>query len=319
MKVLVTGGNGLIGKSLIKILLNEGIHVRAMDLTKSDITGTESCAGSILDINNINQAVRGCDAVIHLAAVLGVKRTETLRLESLNVNILGTVNILDACIKNNVKKIVYVSSSEVYGDQGDKLISETCTPRPKSIYAITKLASEEYVKAYTSSYNIDYSILRYFSVYGPSQVAEFVIPRFIRSAMDSKPLLVYGNGGQIRSFCYVDDIARGTVLALIKDEANSEIINIGNNNDVMTILETANKIIKISKKELSVKLVPFNKADRTKKRDINKRIPDISKAKELLDYEPKIHFDEGVKRVMESKDIPLSWIDPMEYISETKK
>ena len=87
----------------------------------------------------------------------------------------------------------------------------------------------------------------------------------------------------------------------------------------MTILETANKIIKISKKELSVKLVPFNKADRTKKRDINKRIPDISKAKELLDYEPKIHFDEGVKRVMESKDIPLSWIDPMEYISETKK
>jgi len=111
MKVLVTGGNGLIGKAVAIKLLKEGLSVRSMDLAKSGIKGVEHFVGSILDVNNVNQSIRGCDVVIHLAAKLGVKRTETHRLETLNLNIQGTVNVLEACIKNNVEKVIFSSSS----------------------------------------------------------------------------------------------------------------------------------------------------------------------------------------------------------------
>jgi len=313
MKVLVTGGNGLIGKSVVNILLQKDISVRSMDLAKNNVKGIEHFVGSILDVNNVNQAVRGCDAVIHLAAKLGVKRTETHRLETLNLNIQGTVNVLEACVKNNVNKVIFTSSSEVYGDQNVDLISETCHRNPKSIYGVTKLAAEEYLQAYNSYYDLDYTILRYFNVYGPGQVAEFVLPRFIKAVMESKSPIIYGDGSQIRSFCYVEDIARGTLLALLSKKANSEVFNLGNDGDKITILETAKKVIEISRKNLTPRLIPFNDADRTVGRDIKKRIPDISKARKVLDYEPEVFLEEGIKKVMEAGKILESWIEPMEY------
>lgn len=313
MKVLVTGGNGLIGKSIVNNLLANDLSVRSMDLTKNNVQGIENFVGSILDINNVNQAVRGCDTVIHLAAKLGVKRTEINRLETLNLNIQGTVNILEACIKNDIKKVIFTSSSEIYGDQNVELISETCHRNPKSIYGVTKLASEEYLQAYNSYYDLEYSILRYFNVYGPGQVAEFVLPRFIKAVMDGKPPIIYGDGSQIRSFCYVDDIARGTLLALLSNKANSEVFNLGNDKDIITILETAKKVIEISGKEITPRLLSFKDADRTTDRDINKRVPDISKARKVLGYEPEVFLEEGIKKVMDAGEILESWIEPMEY------
>ena len=249
--------------------------------------------------------------LIHLAAKLGVKRTETHRLETLNLNIQGTVNILEASIKHDIAKVIFTSSSEVYGDQNVELISETCHRNPKSIYGVTKLAAEEYMQAYNSYYDLDYTILRYFNVYGPGQVAEFVLPRFIKAVMDSKSPIVYGDGSQIRSFCYVDDIARGTLLALLSKKANSEVFNLGNDRDKITLLETAMKVIEISGKNLTPRLVPFNDADRTAKRDINKRIPDISKARKLLGYEPEVSLEEGIKKVMKAGRIFETWTEPM--------
>jgi len=313
MKVLVTGGNGLIGRSVVNALLKEGLSVRSMDLAKNGNTGIEHVVGSILDVNNVNQAVRGCDAVIHLAAKLGVKRTETQRLETLNINIQGTVNVLEACVKNDIEKVIFSSSSEVYGDQNVELISEICPRNPKSIYGVTKLASEEYLQAYNSYYDLDYSILRYFNVYGPGQVAEFVLPRFIKATMESNSPIIYGDGSQIRSFCYVDDIARGTLLALLSKKANSEVFNIGNDKDKITILETAKKVIEVSGKNFIPQLVSFNDADRTTDRDIKNRIPDISKARKILGYEPEVFLEEGIKKVMDAGEIPVSWIEPMEY------
>ena len=313
MKVLVTGGNGLIGRSVVNALLKEGLSVRSMDLAKNGNTGIEHVVGSILDVNNVNQAVRGCDAVIHLAAKLGVKRTETQRLETLNINIQGTVNVLEACVKNDIEKVIFSSSSEVYGDQNVELISEICSRNPKSIYGVTKLASEEYLQAYNSYYDLDYSILRYFNVYGPGQVAEFVLPRFIKATMENNSPIIYGDGSQIRSFCYVDDIARGTLLALLSNNANSEVFNIGNDKDKITILETAKKVIEVSGGNFIPQLVSFNDADRTTDRDIKNRIPDISKARKILGYEPEVFLEEGIKKVMDAGEIPDSWIEPMEY------
>jgi UDP-glucose 4-epimerase len=312
MKVLVTGGNGLIGRAVINKLIEKNISVRSMDLVKSDINDIEHFVGSILDINNVNQAVRGCDAVIHLAAKLGVKRTETHRLETLNLNIQGTVNILEVCVKNNIEKVIFSSSSEVYGDQNVELISENCPRNPKSIYGVTKLAAEEYLLAYYYYYDLDYSILRYFNVYGPGQVAEFVLPRFIKALMDDKQPVVYGDGSQIRSFCYVDDIARGTVLALLSEKSDSEIFNIGNDKEMVTILDAAKKVIEISGKQILPKFISFNDADRSLDRDISKRVPDITKARKLLGYEPNIFLEDGIRKVLESGSILESWIDPME-------
>lgn len=313
MKVLVTGGNGLIGRSVVNALLKKELSVRSMDLTKNSVKGIEYFVGSILDVNNVNKAVKGCDAVIHLAAKLGVKRTETHRLETLNLNIQGTVNILEACVKNNIKKVIFSSSSEVYGDQNVELISETCHRNPKSIYGVTKIAAEEYLQAYNNYYNLNYSILRYFNVYGPEQVAEFVLPRFIKAVIDNKSPIIYGDGSQIRSFCYVDDIARGTLLALLSKKANSEVFNLGNDKDKITILETAKKVIEIARKNLTPRFVPFTDSDRTEARDINKRIPDISKARNVLGYEPEVSLEEGIKKVMATGKILKSWTEPMQY------
>lgn len=312
MKILVTGGNGLIGKSVVNELLKREFSVRSMDLAKSNVNGIEHYVGSILDENNVNQAVRGCDVVIHLAAKLGVKRTETHRLETLNLNIQGTVNILEACVKNDIQKVIFTSSSEVYGDQNVEFISENCHRNPKSIYGVTKLAAEEYLHAYNRYYDLNYTILRYFNVYGPGQVAEFVLPRFIKSVMDGISPTIYGDGSQIRSFCYVDDIARGTLLTLLNEKANSEVFNLGNDRDKITLLETANKVIEISGKNLKPRHIPFNDADRSAGRDISKRIPDISKAKKILGYKPEIFLEEGIKKVMASGKIQDSWNEPLE-------
>ena len=312
MKILVTGGNGLIGKAVVNASLRNGLSVRSMDLMRSGIEGAEHFVGSILDVNNVNEAVRGCDAVIHLAAMLGVKKTETNRLEVLNLNIQGTVNILEACVKNHIEKIIFTSSSEIYGDQDVEFISETCHRNPKSIYGVSKLAAEEYIEAYNVYYDLNYSILRYFNVYGPGQVAEFVLPRFIKSVMDNKSPVVYGDGNQLRSFCYVDDIANGTILALLSKKSNTEVFNLGNDQDKITILETARKVIEVSGKKLIPQIIPFNSADRTSKRDIYRRIPDITKARTLLGYEPKVFLEEGIRRVFKAGYIQESWIEPMD-------
>lgn len=311
-KVLVTGGGGFIGSHMIKFLVENGFEVRAFDLPAQiaknpSLKEAEVYKGSILDINDITNAIKGCDYVMHLAAMLGVKRTEAKRLDCLNVNIRGSINVLDACVRDNIKKIIFSSSSEVYGDQEKMPISETNPLNPKSVYAITKLAVEEYLKAYKQRYNLDYTILRFFNVYGPRQVANFVIPKFIKLVMENNQPTIYGKGNQVRAFCYVDDIVRGTHLALVNERANSEIFNIGNDNESISIKDLALKIISIAKKDLEP---VFVSADRARERDVQIRIPDISKAKKILNYKPKISLSEGLSKIIKYGKIEETWFDP---------
>lgn len=315
--ILVTGGGGFIGSCMVRFLVKQGFKVRVFDLSEQisknpPPPGVEIYRGSILDANDVANAMHGCDYVIHLAAMLGVKRTEMKRLDTLNVNILGTINILTECIKENIKKIVFASSSEVYGDQTKIPISEENPLCPKSVYAVTKLAGEEYVKAYSNRYGLEYTIVRFFNVYGPAQVAEFVMPRFIKFVLDNKPPKIYDNGGQIRSFCYVDDVVKGTFLALINNKANSEIFNIGNDKEPITIRDLAYKVISAATKNFEPEYITIDNSDRTAERDILKRIPDISKARRVLGYKPEIPLSVGISRVMEHGNIEESWFDPLE-------
>ena len=311
-RVLITGGAGFIGIPAAIHLKGEGLQVRILDLVKPSIEGVEKLTGSILDINDVNQAVRGCDYCIHLAAMLGVRRTQIKRMETLNINVQGTINILEACIKEKVKKIVFVSSSEVYGRQMVFPISEEALVNPLSTYAVSKLVGEEYVNAFHSNYGLRYSIIRLFNVYGPRQVAEFVVPRFIKAVMQNKPPLVYGQGEQIRSFCYVEDAVKGIVSALLNGGTDSQIFNIGNATEPITIRELASKIISITRKDVEPKFISLSQADRNEDKEIDKRIPDISKARKILGYKPEVSLQEGITKVMEHGQIEETWFDPME-------
>lgn len=316
--VLVTGGAGFIGLRTSQILLERGFKVKVLDTESSVhesffkddsiLNGAQKIRGSILDYNCVCEAIKGCDYVIHLAARLGVKRTEIKKLSCLNINILGTLNILEACVKDKIKKIIFASSSEVYGDQERQPISEENPVNPKSIYAVSKLAAEEYVKSYKEDYGLDFTILRFFNVYGQGQVAEFVIPRFVKSVLEKKPPVVYGDGNQIRSFCYVDDAAEGILLSLENARSNSEIINIGDDKEPITMKDLAERIIKLNGNNLGIKYIKLDDSDRSTDREIYKRIPNISKAKLILKFNPRYPLDEGLRKVIESgNNIVGSW------------
>jgi len=318
-KVLITGGGGFIGTVLAKNLKSKGLEIRLFDLDFTnhkllceklgDFPQVERVTGSILDSNALCNAMRGCNYVVHLAAMLGVRRTEMKRVECLNINILGTINVLEACLKERVEKILFTSSSEVYGEIEGLPVKEESPKNPVSIYAITKLAGEEYVKAYADRYGLEYSIVRFFNVYGPGQVAEFVMPRFIKRVLENKPPIIYGDGSQIRSFCFVEDAVEGAVRALLNPIGDNQILNIGNDKEPISMKDLANKIIKISGKKIEPEFIPMVESDRQSSREIRRRIPCIDKARKLLDYEPKVSLEEGIKKIIETNCIIKTWFE----------
>jgi UDP-glucose 4-epimerase len=292
-------------------LLKAGMEVRALDLVKSPVEEAERHIGSILDITNISRAVRGCDYVVHLAAMMGVERTEQNKMECLNVNILGTSSVLDACVKERVKKIVFASSSEVYGDQAKMPITEESPLSPKSVYGVSKVCCEEYLKAYKQTYDLDYSVVRFFNIYGPGQVTEFVIPRFVKAVVENRPPVIYGKGDQVRAFCHVSDAVRGTRLALLSKKANGQAFNIGNDTEPISMKDLALKVIKISRKNMKPAFIPLEKSDRKPEREILTRVPSIEKARKVLGYRPKVGLNEGILSILKDTSAIKSRFEPL--------
>lgn len=318
-RVLITGGAGFIGNYIARNLLNKGFKVRLFDLDFTnynlvcerigDLPGVERVRGSILDNNALCNAVKECDYVIHAAAMLGVKKTDSKRLECLNVNILGVINILEACLKEKVKKIIFTSSSEVYGEATETPIKEETPKNPVSIYAITKLAGEEYVRAYAEKYGLDYSIVRFFNVYGPGQVAEFVMPKFIKMVLKDKSPIIYGNGSQIRSFCFIEDVAEGVSKVLTNPNSSRQVFNIGNDKEPISMQDLAEKVITLSGRNLKPEFISMENSDRHISREIQKRIPSIAKANNMLGYMPEVSLDEGIKKTLGINCIIDTWFE----------
>jgi UDP-glucose 4-epimerase len=295
--ILITGGAGFIGTAVADVLISKGHEVRLLDLLANKNNIEKSSVGSILDPYIISRVMRGCDYVIHLAAALGVKLTETRRLDCLYINVQGTVNVLEACVKEKVKKIIFASSSEIYGNQDSMPIKEVAPVNPISNYAITKLVGEEYLRAYSENYPLQYSVVRFFNVYGENQKDRFVITRFVRSVCENNPPIIYGDGKQVRSFCYVSDAAKGIVAALFNKNSVGQIFNIGNDLEPISVKDLAKKIILLScKKDVSPQFVSMGDSDRTEEREVYNRIPSIEKAKRVLQYQPKVALDEGLRK-----------------------
>lgn len=317
-RVLVTGGAGCIGMQVCRELSQRGIAVQLFDLPEQisivqDQIGDDVSIyfGSILDKSSLRDSMADCDAVIHLAAYLGVRRTETNRLRCFEINIDGTKNIFETAVQQNIKKIVFASSSEVYGEPSDNPITEDFITQGKTVYAVTKLAGEELCKAYTQRYpNMSYSILRYFNTYGPYQMAQFIVPRFIKGALQGETLVINGDGEQLRSYCYSTDTAFATVEALLRSEASNKTINVGNGDSLISVNDLAKLIIKLTDKEGKIDIrneLEFNNTDRHKDREIHNRYCKADKAYELLDFKPKISLEEGLSNVIKGGVIPAKW------------
>jgi len=309
VRILLTGGNGFVASHVIAQLRSSrpDVIVRALDLHAGNDPQVEWHVGSILDETVLDTAVRGCDVVVHMAAMLGVRKTEQQRLACLQLNINGTTNLLDACVRESVSRITLLSSSEVYGDQTIVPIAETNPVQPKSVYAVTKLAGEEYLRAYQERYGLEYAIVRFFNVYGEGQVAEFVVSRFCKSIMEGRRPQVYGDGSQVRAFCHASDAARGVALASLSPAGALQTVNIGNDSQPITMESLARIVAKVGGTEIEPEFVPFSESDRTSDREVVERIPTIDRARKILGYEPQVSLEDGLRRIFDHGVVPASW------------
>lgn len=299
LKVLVTGAGGFIGTKVVQELWKRDCEVVYFDVIEPKIEGIKRVnRGTILDPYDLALAVKGCDYGIHLAALLGVQKTDNNRLETLHVNIQGTLNFIEACVKEGVKKIVLSSSSEVYGEQTLLPITEENPLNPKSVYAVSKIVGEQYFQAYSEMYGIKYNIVRFFNVFGEYQREDFVLPRFVQRITDGESPVIYGDGEQVRSFCYVADAVRGFVDALLTEECG-EVFNVGNDREPISMKGLADKVIRLSGKSITPQFVTYENSDRKSSREIEKRIPSIEKAKRVLGYEPEYSLEQGLKQMLE--------------------
>lgn len=294
MKIAITGGSGFIGTNLVNHLKNEH-DILILDKTKSQIQDVDFIECNLLESEKISDVLKGVDVVIHLAAAVGVKLTEEDPLYTLNMNINGTYNILQSSKINNVKKIIFASSSEIYGEAANIPIKETEPPIPITNYGISKITGEEYVKAFSKTSPMKYSILRFFNAYGPGQSNSFVMSEFVNKAISNKTINIHGSGKQLRAFCHVNDIVSGIHLCLTNGD--NQIFNIGNNKEPVTISELAETIKKITNSSSEITFLPFENTERKRTSEILKRIPDITKAQKILGYTPRISLNEGIKTI----------------------
>lgn len=297
MNYLITGGLGFIGLNLASRLKKNGDNIILVDTKKVkkkiknykyyniDITKNFRTLKKCIKQNNIN-------IIIHFAAFLGVKKTEINPEKVITVNYIGTKNVLKACEGTKVKKFLFASSSEVYGDQNIYL-SEKNECKPKSFYGFAKLKAEELIREYSKK-NFKYQIVRFFNVYGPKQNKNFVIKKFFNLAKKNKEIQIYGSGAQIRCFCYIEDAISGIINVLRYGKKNF-LYNIGNNKEPISINKLAKLIIKISKSKSRIIKIPFSNSDREKSREIFTRIPSIKKISVHTDFKPKFDLIKGLE------------------------
>ena len=300
-KVLVTGGGGFIGSHLVDRLLHDGNEVRVLDNFATghrenllEVDGNvELVEGDIQSYERVHNAVRGCELVFHLAALPSVPRSIQDPLTSTASNVTGTLNVLLAARDEAVRRVVYASSSSVYGPQSEFPQKEDVAIRPISPYGVSKLAAEGYCRAFTRVYGLETVAVRYFNVFGPRQdpLSQYaaVIPKFITAALGGERPVVYGDGEQARDFTFIDNTVDGTLLAGSADGAAGETFNIACG-DATTLNELLAYI-----GELAGNPVEAIYADR-QPGDLPRSQADISRAKAVLGYEPAFDVRAGLER-----------------------
>lgn len=317
--ILVTGGAGLIGFEVCRQIAEQGGRARLFDLEaqaervrRTLPDEVELRCGSIMYPDDLDEAMAGCDAVVHLAALLGVHRSESQRLRCLHINIDGTRNVLESMTRNRVPKIVFASSSEVYGEPLHNPVRESDLTQGKTVYAVSKLAGEELCRAYEQQFGIRWTILRNFNCYGPFQTAQFVVPKFIQAVLRGQAPVINGDGKQVRCYTYVEDTARATIAAAGDERSDGEILNVGKGDEPVNLVDLARMVIRIAGREGEIEPEVrgnFDDVDREREREIHHRFCDPKKARECLGWSATVPLEEGLRRVIESGAIFDRWAE----------
>jgi UDP-glucose 4-epimerase len=311
VKFLVTGGAGFIGSHLVEALAKRSKQIVVLDnfstsarMNLNKIEGKVTVVNdSILNEALVNKLVGECDQVVHLAAALGVFNIVNKPLESLKTNLQGSEIVLGAADRYK-KPILIASTSEVYGkndkiplnEEDDRIIGHPLKSRWS--YSEAKAVDESLAYFYYLENKLPVRIVRFFNTVGPRQVGNYgmVVPRFVSAALKSQPLQVYGNGDQIRCFCHVDDAIRAVLLVMDSDKAVGNVFNIGNNQQI-SILDLAKKIIEITGSKSEIVKVPYSEAYPEGFEDMQRRVPDISKIKNSVGWTPQIGLDQIIKDI----------------------
>ena len=306
MKYLVTGGAGFIGSNIVKELLAQGHVVRVLDsfatgkrenilplMKNSLLTMIE---GDLRSFHTVRSAVKGVDYVLHQGALPSVPRSINDPITSNDVNILGTLNILEAAKEFGVKRVVCASSSSIYGNSETLPKVESMPINPMSPYALTKYAQERYCQIFFQLYGLETVSLRYFNVFGPNQdpTSQYsaVIPKFIKLIQQNKRPVIFGDGSQSRDFTYVENNVWANIAACTAARAAGEAINIACG-ERYTLIELVQMINEVLGKDVE----PIFEPDRPG--DVKHSLAGIDKARDLLDYEVKVGFREGLRKTVE--------------------
>jgi UDP-glucose 4-epimerase len=303
-RYIVTGGAGFIGSHLAERLLNDGHRVHIVDnLVTGKRANLERLHGdlefhevSITNLAALRPIFAGADTVFHEAALPSVPRSIDDPLTTHDYDLTGTLNVLIAARDAGVRRVVYAASSSAYGDIDGEYKTEDMPPRPLSPYGVAKLGGEYYCQTFTRVYGLETVCLRYFNVFGPQQdpTSQYaaVIPLFITQILDGKAPTIHGNGLQSRDFTYIDNVVHGNLLAAKAPKAVGQVMNLATGGRV-NLLELVEKI----NHQLGTSIPPIHVESRAG--DIKHSRASIDKARALLDYEPVVSFDEGLRRTID--------------------
>ena len=302
--IFITGGAGFIGSTLAarlceanRVVLFDNLSRNTLRHTKlGDHANVRLIQGDVLDYTGVEHAMRGADVVVHGAAIAGIDTVIKSPVATMEVNMIGTANVLRAADAIKVKdRVLDFSSSEVFGSMAYRVSESMQTitgsaGEARWVYAVSKLAGEHLAHAYFRERGLPTVTLRPFNVYGPGQTGEGAIQIFIRRALDNAPIIIHGDGTQIRAWCYVDDMVEGLMLALEKREAVGESFNVGNARAVTTIFGLAETVCRVlnSRSEIVFR-EPLSA-------DIELRIPETRKAEALLGFKAKVDLEDGILR-----------------------
>ena len=299
MKILVTGGAGFIGSHLTSYLLSLGNEVVVLDnllrgnkIEKEVFNEITFIEGDVRDFDTVLEASKNCDYIYHLAAVLGVDIVADNPVETMDTEVVGTRNVIQSALKNNVKKVIYASTSGVYGHSAiEKSVDEDIMIDPRTSYAMAKRYNEIYLKAIFEEKGLESVSLRFFNVYGKRQDRRMVIPRFFEQASKGEPITVFGSGKQTRDFTHIDETIKATVL-LAEKAKGAEIFNIANETE-KSIFEIAQVIKQVTASDSEIKLI-----ESPKKRydyEVERRVGSSDKLYNVTGFRPGTDIVKGLE------------------------
>ncbi len=301
-KYLVTGGAGFIGSHLVEELLRRGQQVRVLDNFSTGkrenlldiVDDIELIEGDIRSYHIVREAVQGVDFVLHQGALPSVPRSINDPITTNEVNVGGTLNVLDAAKDAGVKRVVYASSSSVYGPDPELPVREDMVPQPVSPYAVAKLTGEKYCHVFSRVYGLETVALRYFNIFGPrqdpdSQYSAF-IPKFVVGIIEGQPLTIDGDGEQAKDFTYVGNVVEANLLALEAEGVSGEVFNVGCGQST-SVNEVVGHIREIVNSQGDITYGPPRTGD------VPRSMADVRRASEMLGYKPQVLLPEGLERV----------------------